>query len=154
MFFLLKFLAATLIAASAHASSDDIVPPFKITALKIRKYAYANVSIVFTVDDPDPLTNSTALCSGSWAVHSKGYPQGSYVCEHCGKHRPDAPLTLARASVAIAPSHGIWKAIRVSDPLNWASSIPISIQRQCSRRTIVIDDLLILFSVLVKHHTM
>lgn len=118
MVFLLKLLAATLLAASARASSNDTVPPFKITALKIRKHAYANVSIAFSVDDPDPLTNSTALCSGSWAVHSKGYPQGSYVCDDCGYHGRNTRLMLARTSVVIALLPGIWRAIKVSDPSN------------------------------------
>jgi len=146
MFFLLKLLAATLIAASAYASSNDTVPPLKITALKIRKHAYANVSIVFAVDDPDPLTNSTALCAGSWAVHSKGYPQGSYVSEYRGHDRLTARLMLRRSFVATASLHGIWRAIRVSDHSNWASSIPISIQREYSRCTDISDRPLIAYT--------
>ncbi|KAL2356908.1 hypothetical protein BJ546DRAFT_1058528 [Cryomyces antarcticus] len=38
-----------------------------------------NVTIEFTVRDPDPLTNSTTTCNGSWPLDSNAYPTGGYL---------------------------------------------------------------------------
>ncbi|KAI9705194.1 MAG: hypothetical protein M1820_005341, partial [Bogoriella megaspora] len=45
--------------------------------------ASTNASINFTVQDPNPSANKSAVCRGQWATNSTSYPTGPYVaCEH------------------------------------------------------------------------
>lgn len=60
---------------AAQASS----PPFQVTNLVIDTVENGNTTLKFNVYDPDPLTNSTAVCSGSWKHGSADYPSGPYV---------------------------------------------------------------------------
>lgn len=47
--------------------------------MQVNKTYPGNVTINFTIYDPDPLTNTTANCTGTWGTGSKAYPQGPYV---------------------------------------------------------------------------
>ncbi|KAK5725973.1 hypothetical protein LTR15_004163 [Elasticomyces elasticus] len=56
--------------------------PFQVSKLAIQEIEGANTTIDFTVYDPDPLTNATAVCTGIWTTGTAGYPQSSY--KTCG----------------------------------------------------------------------
>ncbi|KAK5684854.1 hypothetical protein LTS10_002929 [Elasticomyces elasticus] len=53
--------------------------PLQVSKLSIQEIDGANTTIDFTVYDPDPLTNATAVCTGIWTTGSAGYPQSSYT---------------------------------------------------------------------------
>lgn len=40
---------------------------------------HQDITFSFVVHDPNPLTNTTTLCSYEWAANGS-YPQGGYVC--------------------------------------------------------------------------
>lgn len=52
--------------------------PFEVTELIVDRVKAGNVSMIFTVYDPDPLANKTVDCPGSWAYGSSGWPTGTY----------------------------------------------------------------------------
>ena len=84
MFAAILLAATTLLAFLVNAAPVVAValattPPYQITDLAMTKQDPGNITIAFKVYDPDPLTNSTAWCTGSWKVGSGGYPQGPYV---------------------------------------------------------------------------
>jgi hypothetical protein len=56
--------------------------PFQITNLLIDSVEDGDVSIAFTVYDPDPLANTTTNCSAHWPYGSDGYPSAIY--KSCG----------------------------------------------------------------------
>lgn len=68
-----------LLAASACAAANFEGEFFEVSDVKVDRVFSGNFSISFTVYDPDPLTNATQECSGSWAYGSNGYPKASYV---------------------------------------------------------------------------
>ncbi|KAK4505797.1 hypothetical protein PRZ48_003762 [Zasmidium cellare] len=80
----LTLLAATVSTAplvrSRAAQASD--PPFQVSKLVIDTVENGNTTIKFNVYDPDPLTNATATCSGSWKADTSGNPQTDY--ELCG----------------------------------------------------------------------
>jgi hypothetical protein len=57
--------------------------PFELTDLIVDRVEAANVSMIFTIHNPDPLSNMTADCVGSWPYGSRGWPSGIYQsCLH------------------------------------------------------------------------
>ena len=52
--------------------------PFEVTDLIVDRVDAANVSMVFTIHNPDPLSNKTADCTGTWPYGSGGWPSGKY----------------------------------------------------------------------------
>ncbi|KAF2158681.1 hypothetical protein M409DRAFT_61462 [Zasmidium cellare ATCC 36951] len=80
----LTLLAATVSTAplvrSRAAQASD--PPFQVSKLVIDTVENGNTTIKFNIYDPDPLTNATATCSGSWKADSTDYPKDTY--ELCG----------------------------------------------------------------------
>lgn len=84
-----------LLAATAYArpTPDSVEThnkmfagiPFEITNLTVNRVESANVTMSFTVHNPDPLANSTAECTRSWPYGSKGWPNGIYAACSTGK---------------------------------------------------------------------
>ncbi|KAI7279627.1 hypothetical protein KC345_g5269 [Hortaea werneckii] len=60
--------AAQLASASA----------FDITNLSTHQVTGGNTTIGFTIHDPDPLTNATTTCTGTWEEGSDNYPSPGY----------------------------------------------------------------------------
>jgi hypothetical protein len=56
--------------------------PFQVTDLIIDSVEDGDVTIAFTVYDPDPLANITTSCAAHWPYGSDGYPQAIY--KSCG----------------------------------------------------------------------
>lgn len=52
--------------------------PFEVTHLTVDRVEASNVTMVFTVHNPDPLSNKTVTCSGTWPYGSGGWPSGKY----------------------------------------------------------------------------
>ena len=52
--------------------------PFEVTKLTVERVEAANVSMTFTIYNPDPLANTTANCTGNWPYGSGGWPKGKY----------------------------------------------------------------------------
>lgn len=80
---------ACLFVASVLAAANVEGELFEISNIEVDRVVGGNFSLSFTIYDPDPLTNATQDCTGSWAYGSKSYPQGSYVSSpafirHCG----------------------------------------------------------------------
>jgi hypothetical protein len=76
-------LSAAALTASTLAATNSDFEPFEITNLSITKVQNANITLIFTVHDPDPLaaSQSTQACSGTWKINSHGYPVDSYqIC--------------------------------------------------------------------------
>ncbi len=71
--------AILLFATFASAATQASDAAFIVTELQIRKVAMGNITLDFTVYDPDPLTNATDSCTGSWKAGTDDYPKGSYV---------------------------------------------------------------------------
>ncbi|KAF1819782.1 uncharacterized protein K489DRAFT_373022 [Dissoconium aciculare CBS 342.82] len=66
-------MLATLVALAATVSASPLKravlftgKAYEITNLKLEDVSRGNVSINFNVHDPDPLTDATGTCSGSW----------------------------------------------------------------------------------------
>ncbi len=77
MFSTIIILLTAMLAVFSSAASDD----FQVTNLSITKVDGGNVTIKFTVHDPDPLGKETKSCGGTWKIASHGYPVDSYkVC--------------------------------------------------------------------------
>lgn len=76
-FSLLAALSFLTILASAGPMASAV--PYHITNIKLDDCTTSNTTLSFNVYDPDPLTNATATCSGSWASGTDGYPKDSYV---------------------------------------------------------------------------
>lgn len=68
--------SAPLVRSRAAQATDQ---PFQISKLVIDTVENGNTTIKFNIYDPDPLTNATATCSGSWKAGSTDYPQDTYV---------------------------------------------------------------------------
>lgn len=77
-------LIATFFAAASHAATAAEAPSYEITGMQIGKMMGGNVTFVFTVYDPDPLTNATSTCQGEWVTASKDFPTGGYVRQSMG----------------------------------------------------------------------
>ena len=77
-----KVIAAISIIASTSAAPLATSPPLQISNLLIEKVVGGNVTIGWTVYDPDPLTLETTECGGTWKTGSKGFPKDTYVCQH------------------------------------------------------------------------
>ncbi|KAK3725343.1 hypothetical protein LTR37_000313 [Vermiconidia calcicola] len=57
--------------------------PFEVTNTTIDKVPGGNVTIAFTVYNPDPLAaNATEVCTGSWATGTRGFETERYT--QCG----------------------------------------------------------------------
>ncbi|KAI6881199.1 hypothetical protein KC318_g16630 [Hortaea werneckii] len=67
-------LCAGLSAAAQLASADA----FDITNLSTRQVTGGNTTIEFTIHDPDPLTNATTNCTGTWEEGTDNYPSPGY----------------------------------------------------------------------------
>jgi hypothetical protein len=52
--------------------------PFELTELIVDRVEAANVSMIFTIHNPDPLSNMTSDCTGTWPYGSGGWPSGTY----------------------------------------------------------------------------
>jgi hypothetical protein len=72
----------TLFTALATAASNAAILPFQITNLSITKVRAQNVTITFTVHDPDKQGLDTEICNATWPIGSRAYPQDSYI--YCG----------------------------------------------------------------------
>lgn len=68
------FLASTISAAPAFTGQ-----PLEMRDLVVGKVMGGNVTISFSVHDPDPLTDAEDTCEGEWRTASKAFPKGSYV---------------------------------------------------------------------------
>jgi hypothetical protein len=77
----LVVLSATVSASPVKRAALFTGKEYEITKLKLQdpSNSKGNVTISFNVHDPDPLTNATASCKGSWPHGSNLYPQGTYV---------------------------------------------------------------------------
>lgn len=83
MFFRAAFNALALFTAFSSAAPAYKADNFDITHLKTHQPPTnasnsQNMTLSFIVYDPNPITNSSALCSGSWPVNGT-YPTGGYV---------------------------------------------------------------------------
>lgn len=79
MHFYVFITTVCLFVASAFAAANVQGDLFELSNIQVNRVFSGNFSISFTVYDPDPLTNATQECTGTWAYGTKGYPQGSYV---------------------------------------------------------------------------
>lgn len=75
----LVVLTATASASPVKRAAQFTGNEYEITKLKLQDISQGNVTIRFNVHDPDPLTNATALCKGSWPHGSNQYPKDTYV---------------------------------------------------------------------------
>jgi hypothetical protein len=80
-------MLATLVALAATVSASPLKraalftgKAYEITNLKLEDVSRGNVSINFNVHDPDPLTDATGTCSGSWPHGSE--PRDTFVWLH------------------------------------------------------------------------
>ncbi|KAK5163447.1 uncharacterized protein LTR77_010629 [Saxophila tyrrhenica] len=72
----------TLLVTLTTAAANNAGLPFQISNLSIARVLGGNVTLTFTVHDPDPLGKATKSCSGSWVTGSKAYPVDTY--QACG----------------------------------------------------------------------
>ncbi|KAK4556793.1 hypothetical protein LTR86_006364 [Recurvomyces mirabilis] len=77
---LVTFFALLAVIATSRPLATN--PGFQISRLFMWEIQGHNTTITFNILDPDPLTNGTGVCSGSWKTGSGGYPQDSY--KQCG----------------------------------------------------------------------
>lgn len=75
-----SIVAATigLVANIANAAPAFTADALEMTSLSLTRVEGGNATLTFTVHDPDPLSNATTTCSGSWAYGSAAWPTGSY----------------------------------------------------------------------------
>lgn len=84
-FFTAALLAISTIVAAAPAPIPAPAPAtvdtsaFEVSNLSIQK-VQGTITISFSVHDPNPLTNATEVCKGSWSAASNDYPKDTYVC--------------------------------------------------------------------------
>jgi hypothetical protein len=52
--------------------------PLELTDLIVDRVEASNVSMIFTVHNPDPLSNMTVDCVGTWPYGSGGWPSVKY----------------------------------------------------------------------------
>lgn len=52
--------------------------PFQLSNLTVERKEGADVAFSFNIYNPDPLANSTTVCSGSWAYGSSAWPSAVY----------------------------------------------------------------------------
>jgi len=79
----IALIAATVLALPAATELDIhnkqfAGRPFEITDLIVDRVEASNVSMIFTIHNPDPLSNMTADCAGTWPYGSRGWPSGIY----------------------------------------------------------------------------
>lgn len=79
-------LCAGLSAAAQLASAEA----FDITNLSTHQVTGGNTTIEFTIHDPDPLTNTTTNCTGTWEEGTDNYPSPGYVCHYCPPFLPSS----------------------------------------------------------------
>lgn len=53
--------------------------PFELTKLTVDRVAGGNVSMGFTIYNPDPSSKMTVNCTGGWPFDSRGWPAGNYA---------------------------------------------------------------------------
>lgn len=82
MFAKAAFLLTTALTGIASGAASFVAKNHQISDLSITKVLGGNVTLAFTVYDPDPLTKQSQQCQGTWVAGSKGYPTGAY--EICG----------------------------------------------------------------------
>ncbi|OQN96219.1 hypothetical protein B0A48_17726 [Cryoendolithus antarcticus] len=75
---LLSLLHALALALPSGLSTHFSGDPLTLANLLLVREPTANATLSFSIHDPDPLTNATALCSGAWRYGSKAWPSGSY----------------------------------------------------------------------------
>lgn len=81
----IAFIAATASALPRELKIQNKMfsgNPFQITDLIIDSIPDGNVSMAFTVYNPDPLANTTTNCASTWPHNSDDYPQAIYKA--CG----------------------------------------------------------------------
>nr|OQO22285.1 hypothetical protein B0A51_12434 [Rachicladosporium sp. CCFEE 5018] len=69
---------ALILALPASLSPTFSGESLKLTNLLLVRDPTFNATLSFSIHDPDPLANATALCSGAWRYGSKAWPSGSY----------------------------------------------------------------------------
>lgn len=76
------FVASTVTALPAPRELDMKQKfagnPFQLTNLTVERNEGADVALSFNIYNPDPLANSTTVCSGSWAYGSSDWPDAVY----------------------------------------------------------------------------
>jgi hypothetical protein len=78
-------IATGLLAASTSAAPFSppkklfTGAPFQLLDFLVTRVENANATLSFTIHDPDPLTNATVVCNGTWKYNSMGWPTGAYV---------------------------------------------------------------------------
>ena len=56
--------------------------PLELFNLSLNRVESANATLTFSIHDPDPLANTTTICTGSWPYGSSAWPKDSY--QSCG----------------------------------------------------------------------
>jgi hypothetical protein len=75
------FIASTVVALPRELdvnSKQFSGNPFELTNLVVDRVEAGNVSMIFTIYNPDPLSNFTADCTGTWPYGSSGWPAVTY----------------------------------------------------------------------------
>lgn len=75
----ISFIIATIHIAATFAAPTATFQAFQITDYSIENVFGGDVTIQFTIYNPDPAANATAICTGQWKSASKAYPTGPYV---------------------------------------------------------------------------
>lgn len=80
----IAFMVATVSALPAAKELDlrntmFTGNPFELTKLVVDRVADGNVSMAFTMYNPDPSSKMTVNCTGGWPFDSRGWPAGNYA---------------------------------------------------------------------------
>lgn len=73
---------AGMASSLTYAAPTFTANSLQVSDLIVTSVEEGNVTLSFAVYNPDPLTNSTASCSGEWAYGSRAWPSGGY--SRCG----------------------------------------------------------------------
>lgn len=79
----IALMAASALAATAPldlglVSLQFAGNPFELTDLAVDRVVASNVTLDFTIYNPDPLADATTTCTGTWPYGSAGWPTGIY----------------------------------------------------------------------------
>ncbi|KAJ9625802.1 hypothetical protein H2203_004565 [Taxawa tesnikishii (nom. ined.)] len=75
----LALSTSMVLAAPAASAEEMLITNIQTHQPSSRSTTDKNVTISFTVQNPDPLSGAVTTCSGSWPLNSThGYPTGGY----------------------------------------------------------------------------
>jgi hypothetical protein len=75
----IAFFLANVFARKLDVTNKQFTGnPFQLTNLKVHRVEASDVSMIFTVHNPDPISNMTADCAGTWPYGSSGWPSAKY----------------------------------------------------------------------------